>query len=216
MHYIQRHIINQLILHQKRRFSELRHPRVESNLFQYHLKQTIKQGYVRKLEEGGYTLSSTGLFYADRYSSFLKTERLQSKVITVIVVRNCRGEVLLKKRSRQPWVGSYHLPAGKVHLGETTDEAVIREIGEKLDSKVIVEELRLKNVAHVIIRQDGQLVSDYVGFIYGAFYDGPLEEGRWFDEGQSIDLAPSVREVLEIEKFGIFGLHTLVIDKKAQ
>lgn len=212
MHWIQRHILEQLMTHAVCRFSELRVANVESNLFQYHLKHLISIGLVERCD-GGYRLAPTGLYYADRFSPEYKGERPQPKLITIVVLKNRRGEVLLQQKPRQPWLGDYHLPAGKIHTGETTDQAATRELEEK--SGLHIEGLWFRCLTHVQILKDGVVISDYFGFIFMGEFDGEIGGGYWYnpdDETENVKLAPSVREILAFERVGDNGFHPLVLE----
>ncbi len=212
MHWIQRHIVDQLMYQDTVRFSRLRAEGVESNLFQYHLKHLIKQGLVEKATNG-YRLAPAGLYYADRFSAELRGERPQPKVITVDVVRNSDGKVLLQQKPRQPWVGMYHLPAGKIHAGETAEDAARREFWEK--AGVTIERLDFRCLAHVMIFKAGYLVSDYIAFVFAGQYEGDVEKSYWFDPHDLDDLtplAPSVCEILAFEKQGGGNIYPLTIE----
>ena len=212
MHWIKRYIIDQLLCTDTVRFSRLRPEGVESNLFQYHLRHLIKQGMVEK-SEGGYQLAPAGLYYADRFSTALKGERPQPKIITIAVVKNSEGKVFLQQKLRQPWVGVYHLPAGKIHAGETTDGAATREFEEK--TGVRIENMHFRCLVHVQIFKQEQLISDYFGFIFSEQYEGEVPRGIWFDPEDiesDVPLAPSVREVLALEKFGDKNFHPIILN----
>jgi len=194
MHHIQYTIIDLLIHNDILRFSELKPKGLESNLFQYHLKYTIKEGYVCKVE-GGYTLTPKGLYYADRHSVVIKGERKQPKIITIIVVSDQKGRVILLPKDKQPFFGTYHLPAGKIHEGESIDEAASRELKEKVSIGEVG--LRYAMTVYAHIKKEGQLVSGYIGFVY----TGTTEETKnltCYDANvsASYDLAPSVAEIL--------------------
>lgn len=47
------------------------------------------------------------------------------------VVQDRRGRLLLIRRARPPSAGSWSLPGGRVELGESDEEALIREIREE-------------------------------------------------------------------------------------
>lgn len=51
------------------------------------------------------------------------------------------GAVLLVKRAREPLAGQWSLPGGAVELGETLEEAVVRELREETGLTVRVVEL---------------------------------------------------------------------------
>ncbi len=148
-HHIQKHIIDVLMFHETARFRDLRPPRVDTNLFSYHLKLLIKSHLVKKID-GGYTLDADGLAYVDRVSSVSRSVRAQPKIITMYVVQNSDGDVLLWKRKRQPYINVWTLPYGKLHIDDgSLYEAARREIGEKMNIK---DEQPLRHVGDCYIR----------------------------------------------------------------
>lgn len=114
------------------RFRDLRPPKTDTNLFSYHLKSLIKSGMIKKVD-GGYTLSNLGLSYVDRVSTQKKAIRKQPKIITMLLIQNSEGDVLLQKRDKQPYINAWTLPYGKLHIDDPTLEiAAMRETKEKL------------------------------------------------------------------------------------
>jgi 8-oxo-dGTP diphosphatase len=49
------------------------------------------------------------------------------------------GRLLLVRRGHGPAAGSWSVPGGRVHLGETVHEAVVREVAEETALQVVVE-----------------------------------------------------------------------------
>lgn len=196
MHWIQYHILDQLINHKSRRFSELRAGGVESNLFQYHLRHIARKGYVEKTD-AGYQLSPKGLYFADRLSSSLKQERKQPKIISIALLQNSRGLVLLHRGMRQPFIDTLRLPAGKVHDDEPMRSAALRELDEKIGIRV--GSVEYVGSLHVRIYAGDQLVSEYYGFVHGGVYEGDLPKNcTWYDPSMDLhDLMPSVKEVIQ-------------------
>ena len=134
-HHIQKHIIDVLMYVEIGRFKDLRPPRTDTNLFSYHLKTLIKLGLVKKVE-GGYTLTTNGLSYADRVSTEKKVVRMQPKIISMLLIQNSEGDVLLQRRRKQPYINAWTLPYGKIHIEDVTLEASgQREVEEKLGIK---------------------------------------------------------------------------------
>ncbi len=132
-HHIQKHIMNVLTYSDVARFRDLRPLKIDTNLFSYHLKLLQKEGFVDKVEKG-YTLSQKGLSYVDRVSTEKQTIRIQPKIITMLLIQDSEGRVLLQKRSKQPYIDSWTLPYGKVHIDDATLEAAARrEAKEKLN-----------------------------------------------------------------------------------
>lgn len=134
-HHIQKHIIDVLMYTEVARFRDLRPPRTDTNLFTYHLNSLIRAGMVEKVE-GGYRLSVTGLSYVDRVSTEKKVIRSQPKIITMLLIQNSNGDVLLQRRDKQPYINAWTLPYGKLHIEDVSLEgAAKREAEEKLGLK---------------------------------------------------------------------------------
>lgn len=131
-HHIERHVINYLMFHEYAKFSEMRPPRVDTNLFSYHLKLLQKSGLVTKTDDG-YTLDHRGLVYVDRVSVGKMRLRTQPKIITMLLIQDGYGKVLLQKRSKQPFINTWTLPYGKLHIDDASVcAAARRESIEKL------------------------------------------------------------------------------------
>lgn len=134
-HYIQKHIVEVLIYQKHARFRDMRPPKVDTNLYSYHLKLLQKSNFVEKTQ-AGYTLGKNGLVYVDRINVKSLKLRTQPKIITMLVVQNSNGDVLLFKRQRQPFLDLWTLPMGKIHVeDETILAAAKREMNEKLQLK---------------------------------------------------------------------------------
>lgn len=131
-HHIERSIIAYLMMNEYARFSEMRPARVDTNLFTYHLKLLLKADYIAKSEKG-YTLSDKGLIYVDRVSIDKMKLRTQPKIITMLLVQDGYGKVLLQKRTKQPYINTWTLPYGKLHIDDdSVAVAAARESREKL------------------------------------------------------------------------------------
>lgn len=131
-HHIQRHIIDVLMYQEIARFRDLRPPKTDTNLFTYHLNVLLKSGMLQKVE-GGYTLTTLGLSYVDRVSEEKKVIRSQPKIITMLLIQNSDGDVLLQRRNKQPYINAWTLPYGKLHIEDQSLEAAAkREAKEKL------------------------------------------------------------------------------------
>lgn len=131
-HVIQKHIVEVLMYTEVARFRDLRPPRTDTNLFSYHLKTLIKLGLVKKGEDG-YTLSAAGLSYVDRVSTEKRVVRMQPKIISMLLIQNSEGDVLLQRRTKQPYINAWTLPYGKIHIDDgSLEKAAQREAKEKL------------------------------------------------------------------------------------
>ena len=131
-HHIERKIIHALMFTEYARFTDLRPKGVDSNLFSYHLKSLIARGYIAKTDRG-YTLSHKGMQYVDRVSTAGMKPRTQPKIITMLFIQGADGKILLQQRSKQPYINTWTLPYGKLHIeDETLHAATIREATEKI------------------------------------------------------------------------------------
>ena len=121
-------------MHQKHvRFRDMRPPKVDTNLYSYHLKLLLKTDLVKKTDVG-YTLGRQGIIYVDRVSTATLNIRSQPKIVTMLVIQNSDGDVLLFKRKRQPYTDLWTLPYGKVHIDDASiADAAERELAEKLN-----------------------------------------------------------------------------------
>jgi ADP-ribose pyrophosphatase YjhB (NUDIX family) len=102
--------------------------------------------------------------------------------------------VLLVKRGRPPALGKWSLPGGVVHLGETTRDAVVREVAEECGLAITVAD-----VAGVVDRvtrdADGRVKYHYVLVDYLAYSESTrLEPGsdaaeaRWVEIERVVEL----------------------------
>ena len=77
-----------------------------------------------------------------------------------------------------------------------------------------VDDVRFRSVVHVRITKDDVTVSDFVAFVFTAYgVEVSQGEGEWHDleTAARAVLAPSVRELMEIESKGDGGFHIVDI-----
>lgn len=172
---------------------------VDTNLFAYHLKLLLKNGMVKKVD-GGYTLDQSGLAYVDRVSEVNMTTRTQPKIVTMLVVQNSEGDVLLWRRNKQPYIDTWTLPYGKLHSDdESLQQAAAREAGEKLGLTGATPEhagdcyIRVRGV-------DGQLLSVTLAHVFRYNTDDVCESDRvhWARPHKlaQYELAPAVEQIV--------------------
>ena len=196
MHWIRTYILEQLLTTQKLRNRDLRPNKVESNLFQYHLNQLVADKYVEK-GAGGYTLATKGLAWADKYSGALKKERQQPKMVTIIGLQNDKGQYLLLRKPRQPFVNTFHLPSGKLHMGESVVESAEREAREKLG----IEDCNPNYVgwARITIASGTQPITEYIGFLFKVGAQRgyvPPKDSEWYSASDAIQVMPGVVDII--------------------
>lgn len=62
------------------------------------------------------------------------------KIVTGSIVRH-EGRIMLCRRAIEPRVGFWTLPAGFMEVGETTEEAAMREAQEEANAKIVIDRL---------------------------------------------------------------------------
>jgi len=200
-HPIQKHILHVLTDRKNARFRDMRKPGTDSNLYSYHLKQIIKDGFVEKTDKG-YRLTAKGLLYVDRVSHESSKPRQQPKIITMILLKNNKNQILLTKRNRQPFITRWTFPNGKIHLEDASiQSSAERELAEKTNLtlhglshvgdcyiKTAADSLTINTVlAHIFYKSVGNLALD-------------REDMAWTDKNwrQQHKLAPGVEDIIKL------------------
>lgn len=197
-HFIQKHIIDVLMYTSSARFRDLRPAKVDTNLFTYHLKGLVKAGVIEKTDTG-YTLSSAGLSYVDRVSTEKKTIRTQPKIITMLVIQNGDGDILLQRRTKQPYINTWTLPYGKLHIEDKTiKDAAQREAFEKLGLEN--PDLEHAGDAYIRVVSGDSLLSTTLVHVFRAYrdYDVHSEDLVWARPHKlnQYALSPAVEEIM--------------------
>lgn len=202
-HHIQKYIMSVLLRQKTARFRDLRPPQVDTNLFSYHLKLLQKNGFIKKAE-AGYTLSPVGLGYVDRVNADKFFIRQQPKIVTMLLVQDGYGKVLLQKRTKQPYIDTWTLPYGKVHINDSSVVAgAAREAHEKLNLAV---EPRHVGDAYIRVKVGDEILSSTMVHICRFELDEYPESDmiRWCTplKLHTYDLAPAVEEIITRSFFG--------------
>lgn len=197
-HHIQKYIVSVLFRQRVARFRELRKQGVDSNLFAYHLKLLIRSGMVIKTDSG-YTLGQKGIMYVDRLSEANSGVRMQPKVVSMLVVQNSDGDVLLWKRDKQPYIDTWTLPHGKVHIKDPSlTAAAEREVVEKLG--LINIHPKHAGDCYVRVQSSGEVISATMLHIFTFETDDIKESAQlvWArpHKLRNYDLAPAVEKIV--------------------
>ncbi|MGV9001423.1 MAG: NUDIX hydrolase [Candidatus Saccharimonadaceae bacterium] len=197
-HHIQKHILDVLMYQRVSRFRDLRPLKTDTNLFTYHLNSLVKTGVVDKVA-GGYALSLTGLSYVDRVSTEKKTIRTQPKIITMLVIQNGEGDILLQKRKKQPFIDTWTLPYGKLHVEDlSVERAAQREAFEKLGLEN--PEMEHAGDCYIRVHANGVLLSSTLAHVFRFYKDDMLtsDELVWARPHKlhEYELAPAVEDIM--------------------
>lgn len=169
-HHIQKYIIDVLMYRQVARFRDLRPPKIDTNLFTYHLNTLVKSALVAKVD-GGYSLSLAGLSYVDRVSSEQKAIRTQPKIISMLLIQNSDGDILLQRRSKQPFINAWTLPYGKLHID---DESVLAAATREASEKLGLDDQAMRHVGdcYIRVKMDEEILSSTLAHIFKFNHDG--------------------------------------------
>ncbi|MBU1110157.1 NUDIX domain-containing protein [Patescibacteria group bacterium] len=163
------------------RYSQLKPNDIDDDLFNYHLQQLVKKGYLEKRDRL-YFLSEKGKSLATNIDYETHKIPLNYKV-SVYLCPVINNEVLLYERLKHPQYGYTGLISGKIRYGEPVLSAArrefIEETGLTADFKII------GNLRQIRRNEDGKVIED--GVFYVCFTDqikGNLTEknieGKYF------------------------------------
>lgn len=202
-HHIQKHILSVLMQHKYARFRDMRPERVDTNLYSYHLKLLLKNDMVNKTEHG-YTLGLAGILYSERHSSS-GSARVQPKIVTMTVIQNRDGEILLYRRARQPFADRWSLLFGKLHIEDLSIEAAARrEAREKLG--VDLQNLRRAGDCYIRLHHEYQILISTLAHVFYAVVDDVATDERlkWVSLRRLLEykLSPAVDKIIARTFFG--------------
>lgn len=165
MHFIQKHILDELRSNGSMRYAALQPDGVESGHFRYHLKELERDGYVASPKRGVYELTTQGEHYVDRLFRGTINAINMPKVITYTLLTHGNA-YLLQRKDREPYKDLLNMIGGKVHEGETTAAAAVREVREK--ATLDIKAPTLTGVFEVLIRRGEDLLTHTIAYVYTA------------------------------------------------
>jgi len=187
LHQTQLSILHALRYADSKRFSELMAPTGHtSDTFKFHLRRLIDAGYVEKMVEGSYHLTSQGKEYANNLNEVARTTEKQPKISALAIVTRVdtdgQTRYLIQQRARQPFYGYWSEIHGRVEWGESFEETARRQLKRQtgLDAVFTVYGFRrvrdhnaiggelLEDKLFVVLRATsvaGELTNDYAGGI---------------------------------------------------
>lgn len=138
---------------------------------------------------------------SDRMSLKTFRKRLQPKIVTMIICRNERGDILLYKINRQPFLGKLTLPYGKLHCGEMVEDAALREVEEKTGLRA--DKLDHRGEVYFLIYDGDKLVTHMLAHVFEGMFDSvaAIIENCFWTRPENIDLKktiPGIKDVLRL------------------
>lgn len=157
-HVIDRHIIKVLTYAKSARYRDLRPVNTDSNLFNYHRKMMIKDGYIRRNPEGLYELSEKGLRFVERASVDTLRIKPRPKLLITFLLLNKDGQIAVWNKPVQPFIDTLNLPNGKVRFEDANTLESARRLLAKFYSDDSIT-LQFRGVAEVAAYHSNVLLS---------------------------------------------------------
>ncbi len=134
------------------------------------------------------------------------TTRLDQPVVGVggIAIEGTR--LLLIQRSRPPFAGRWSLPGGKLHSGETLEQALRREMRE--ETGLDVEVTGYAGILESIFPEGSPnhyIILDYYVKVLGGEMEAAddASDARWLDLSAIRDISTTPRLIESLENFGV-------------
>lgn len=163
------------------RYSDLKLPELENDLFNYHLQYLVKEGYLQKNDQK-YLLTDLGKSLVTNINEEDKYVASNYK-ISVYICLISKNKVLLYKRLKHPQYGYVGLPGGKMKYGENILQAASREL---LEETGLTAKMKIVGNLHQIRKDSqGKIIEDGMFYVcYANKFSGQLkpdtQEGEFF------------------------------------
>lgn len=108
------------------KFNQIRDNAYPSNKFSYHLNALISEGLIKK-ENEQYTVTNEGVRVLT-YLDGVKIENKKKPIVGVFILGHDTEKdlILLNERSKQPFLGYFGVPGGKLELGVDIEEQDVK------------------------------------------------------------------------------------------
>lgn len=149
LHPTQISILHSLRYAQTARFNTLMKPTEHtSDTFKFHVHKLMKIGYVTKLEQGGYQLTTVGKEFANNLDEPLGISKKQPKLSVLIVAahpsEDTQKKYLFQERARNPHYGFWGEITDAVRWGESFEDTAARVLKHQtgLEADFTVQTIR--------------------------------------------------------------------------
>ncbi len=89
-----------------------------------------------------------------------------------LIVVNSKDEVLMLKRSNDPAKGQWWFPGGRIHFGETREDAVHRKL--KQECGIVANSIKQLGTEDVMLRNLDDSVSHAITTVFMVYSDGKV------------------------------------------
>lgn len=174
IHPIQTQILRELLFMPSARFADLQKvTKLESDYVKFHIARLVEVGYVQKLDDKTYALSTAGKEYANKLDTDRNLIERQPKSAVILVLEH-EGKLLVQERLKHPYFGFWGFPGGKIRWGETIMEAAARELEEETG---LSANLTYRGVYHELTKskETGKVLEDKIfQIVFGVDPTGEL------------------------------------------
>jgi len=200
IHSIQSDILKTLLVKRNLKFSELNKFKMETDHFNYHIKQLIKNDVIRKTKDGTYTLTKKGKILANRID---EEHRVLNKSHMIVVIIGCvrekegKTQYLFQKRQKEPFFGLYDFVSGRVNWGDN----LLKSVEKILKSKTgLSADLSIVGIQHKLDKdENGNLLEDkYMFILRGDDVVGDIKDGDtcfWLTEKELLKKEPTFKNI---------------------
>lgn len=158
-------ILHVLLFRPTARFAELQKAsKLNSDHFNFYLKQLLDEALVVKNKEGLYHLTPKGKEFSNRFDTDERKVERQPKVAVCLMIERDDGKQLVQLRLKQPYYGYWGRPTGKIKWGETILQAAARELMEETGLEA---DLSYHSIYHKsdFNQETGELLEDKIFFM---------------------------------------------------
>lgn len=136
IHDAQTSVMRELLFSPSLKFSDLQKGTgLDSKHANFHIQRLVDLGYLEKLIDGTYALTTKGKEHANKLDTDTNTVEKQPKVSVVVLAERLNDdgvrELLCQQRLKNPFFGYWGRFGGKVRWGESLEEAANREMLEE-------------------------------------------------------------------------------------
>lgn len=175
------------------KYSQIKPENLDNDLFNYHLQQLVKKGYLKK-ENTLYCFTEKGKSIVTNIDNRAKNASSNFKV-SVYLCPILNNKVLLHKRLKHPQYGYVGLIAGKIQYGESILDTARREFTEETGLKAKFE--IIGNLRQIRKNPKGSVIED--GVFYICFTD--KIKGKFKEKGKEGEYFwAELNKVSEIDK----------------
>lgn len=206
-HHIQRTIVYELAFSEGQRFTELKPETLDNKLFDYHLKKTIKVGYVAKGDDGTYTLTPLGRKLG--LNALKNGQALIDQAYSVLILavrRKSDKAWLLYRRKTHPLLGRvgfmHAIPVAGQSVSKTAEQTCLILTGVRASFRVLG--------SGIFTVYDRRELESYINFTFLVSDDAvgdivqndPLTEFYWVEDPDfnDKDMLPNMKTLGNLHK----------------